>query len=71
MPGFAARIVEAFESRSGTLARRAVIVSLLVMSACGDLSLECLSLNCCSVIGIVMVDGCFGYVFNLRFPSSP
>ena len=48
MPGFAARIVEAFESRYyGTLARRAVIVSSLV-SACGDLSLECLSLLFCT-----------------------
>ena len=52
MPGFAARIVEAFESRSGTLVRRAVIVSSLV-SACGDLSLERLSLLFCNWDSVV------------------
>ena len=39
MPGFAARIVEVFESQSGTLvAKRATSASSLV-DACGDLSL--------------------------------
>ena len=48
MPGFAARIVEVFESRSCTLvARRTSSVSSLV-GACGDLSSGCLSLLFCN-----------------------
>ena len=71
MSGFAAaRIVEMFESRSGTLVvRRVTSVSSLV-DACGNCHGSVWL--CCSVVRIVVVGGCFrsihAWIDQLRLP---